>query len=133
MANRALITVINGQDGSYLAELFFVKGYAVDCIKCRSASSFNTQSTDHCYQDSPHLNLGTGVDLTIREFAEAVAAATCFAGEIHWGACGTEAHPQEKAGFEPPEGPGLGRARIPLEKSLVSTVKDFGTRGNERL
>ena len=30
------------------------------------------------------LNVGTGVDLTIRELAEAVAAATGYQGEIDW-------------------------------------------------
>ena len=48
----ALITGINGQDGSYLAELLLKKGYEVHGIK-RRASSFNTDRIDHLYQD-PH-------------------------------------------------------------------------------
>ena len=37
--------------------------------------------------DEQHFfNVGTGLDLTIRELAGAVAAATGFQGEIHWGA-----------------------------------------------
>jgi GDP-L-fucose synthase len=35
-------------------------------------------------EEQQFLNVGTGVDLTIRELAEAVAAATGFQGEIHW-------------------------------------------------
>lgn len=50
--NRALITGITGQDGSYLAELLLEKGYVVHGIK-RRASSFNTTRIDHLYQD-PH-------------------------------------------------------------------------------
>lgn len=46
----ALITGITGQDGSYLAELLLEKGYQVHGVK-RRASSFNTQRTDHIYQD----------------------------------------------------------------------------------
>ena len=46
------------------------------------------------------LNVGTGVDLTIRELAEAVAAATGFQGEIYWDAANPMA-PQETAGCEP--------------------------------
>jgi GDP-D-mannose dehydratase len=38
---RALITGISGQDGSYLAELLLGKGYQVHGI-VRRASSFNT-------------------------------------------------------------------------------------------
>jgi GDPmannose 4,6-dehydratase len=50
----ALITGITGQDGSYLAEFLFEKGYIVHGIKRRS-SSFNTERIDHLYQD-PHTN-----------------------------------------------------------------------------
>jgi GDPmannose 4,6-dehydratase len=49
---KALITGITGQDGSYLAELLLEKGYEVHGIKLRS-SSFNTERIDHLYQD-PH-------------------------------------------------------------------------------
>jgi GDPmannose 4,6-dehydratase len=49
---RALITGITGQDGSYLAELLLSKGYEVHGI-IRRASSFNTRRIDHIYQD-PH-------------------------------------------------------------------------------
>ena len=51
---KALITGINGQDGSYLTELLLGKGYEVHGIKRRS-SIFNTQRIDHLYQD-PHEN-----------------------------------------------------------------------------
>ena len=49
---KALITGITGQDGSYLAELLLEKGYEVHGI-IRRASTFNTKSIDHLYQD-PH-------------------------------------------------------------------------------
>lgn len=50
---RSLITGINGQDGSYLAELMLEKGYEVHGT-IRRASAFNTGRIDHLYQD-PHL------------------------------------------------------------------------------
>jgi GDPmannose 4,6-dehydratase len=56
--NRALITGITGQDGSYLAELLLDKGYEVHGIK-RRASSFNTSRIDHL----PALKLHYG-DMT---------------------------------------------------------------------
>jgi len=50
--NKALITGITGQDGSYLAELLLSKGYEVHGL-IRRASTFNTGRIDHIYQD-PH-------------------------------------------------------------------------------
>ena len=52
MANKALITGITGQDGSYLAELLLSKGYEVHGI-IRRASTFNTGRLDSIYDD-PH-------------------------------------------------------------------------------
>jgi GDPmannose 4,6-dehydratase len=49
---RALITGITGQDGSYLAELLLAKGYEVHGTLRRS-SSFTTGRIEHIYQD-PH-------------------------------------------------------------------------------
>ncbi len=48
----ALITGINGQDGSYLAEFLLNKDYIVYGLKRRS-SLFNTDRIDHLYKD-PH-------------------------------------------------------------------------------
>ena len=48
----ALITGVNGQDGSYLAELLLSKGYEVHGL-IRRSSSFNTQRVEHIYHD-PH-------------------------------------------------------------------------------
>ncbi|MFP4162530.1 MAG: GDP-mannose 4,6-dehydratase [Chitinispirillaceae bacterium] len=52
MTKKALITGINGQDGSYLAELLLEKGYEVHGM-IRRASSFNRKRIDHLYRD-PH-------------------------------------------------------------------------------
>ncbi len=51
---RALITGITGQDGSYLAELLLEKGYEVHGL-IRRSSTFNTDRLDHLYQD-PHID-----------------------------------------------------------------------------
>lgn len=47
---KAIITGVNGQDGSYLAELLLNKGYEVHGIRRRS-SIFNTQRIDHLIRD----------------------------------------------------------------------------------
>ena len=49
---KALITGLTGQDGSYLAEQLLERGYEVHGIVRRS-SSFNTDRIDHMYRD-PH-------------------------------------------------------------------------------
>lgn len=46
--NKALITGITGQDGSYLTEFLLSKGYEVHGI-IRRASTFNTGRIDHIY------------------------------------------------------------------------------------
>ena len=55
MSNKALISGITGQDGSYLTELLLEKGYEVHGI-IRRASSFNTFRIDHLYKDESILN-----------------------------------------------------------------------------
>ncbi len=69
MVDRALITGITGQDGSYLSELLLDKGYEVHGIVRRS-SSFNTHRIDHLHRDAPdddrqlHLHYGDLADST---------------------------------------------------------------------
>ena len=46
----AIITGVNGQDGSYLADLLLSKGYRVIGLKRRS-STINTTRVDHIYMD----------------------------------------------------------------------------------
>ncbi|WP_396141521.1 GDP-mannose 4,6-dehydratase [Flavobacterium sp.] len=48
---KALITGINGQDGSFLAELLLEKGYEVHGI-IRRSSTFNTERIEHLYMES---------------------------------------------------------------------------------
>ncbi|MCX5968332.1 MAG: GDP-L-fucose synthase [Cyanobacteria bacterium] len=78
------------------------------------------------------LNVGTGVDLTIRELAEAVAAATGFRGEIHWDASKPDGTPKKQLDVSRLAALGW-RARIRLAEGLASTVADFAARGSERL
>jgi GDPmannose 4,6-dehydratase len=52
MVQRALVSGVTGQDGSYLVELLLQKGYEVHGL-IRRASTFNTDRIDHVYQD-PH-------------------------------------------------------------------------------
>ncbi len=70
------------------------------------------------------LNVGTGVDLTIRELAEAVAAATGYQGEIHWDTSKPDGTPKKQLDVSRLAALGW-RARIPLAEGLASTVALF--------
>jgi GDP-L-fucose synthase len=83
-------------------------------------------------EELQHLNVGTGVDLTIRELAEAVAAATGYQGEIRWDASKPDGTPKKQLDISRLAALGW-RARIPLAEGLASTVADFAARGSERL
>jgi len=48
--NKAFITGITGQDGSYLAEFLLGKGYEIHGL-IRRSSTFNTGRIDHLYKD----------------------------------------------------------------------------------
>jgi GDP-L-fucose synthase len=83
-------------------------------------------------QPLPFLNVGTGVDLTIRELAEAVAGATGFEGEILWDTSKPDGTPRKQLDVSRLAGLGW-QARIPLAEGLVSTVADFAAQGSLRL
>src|ERR1700759_2016137 len=68
--NRALLTGITGQDGSYLAELLLAKGYEVHGLVRRS-SSVNRSRIDHLR----HEETGDGARLFLHygDLADSVA------------------------------------------------------------
>ena len=61
---KAFITGINGQDGSYLAELLLEKGYEIHGI-IRRSSSFNTGRIEHLYLDDLIKDLNSKRKLNI--------------------------------------------------------------------
>ena len=75
-------------------------------------------------QPLTHLNVGTGVDLSIRELAEAVASATGFRGQIHWDTSKPDGTPKKQLDVSRLAVLGW-RARIPLAEGLASTVALF--------
>jgi len=78
------------------------------------------------------LNVGTGVDLSIRELAEAVAAATGYQGQILWDTSKPDGTPKKQLDVSRLAALGW-RAKICLADGLASTVADFAARGSERL
>ena len=71
-----------------------------------------------------HLNVGTGLDLSIRELAEAVAKATGFTGTIHWDTSQPDGTPKKQLDVSRLATLGW-RSRIPLAEGLESTVALF--------
>ena len=74
--------------------------------------------------DPTFLNVGTGLDLSIRELAEAVAQATGFKGEIEWDSTKPDGTPKKQLDVSRLASLGW-RARITLAEGLASTVDLF--------
>jgi GDP-L-fucose synthase len=73
----------------------------------------------------PLLNVGTGIDLTIRQLAEAVAEATRYQGEIVWDASKPDGTPKKQLDVSRLAALGW-RARILLAAGLRSTAALYG-------
>ncbi len=73
-----------------------------------------------------YLNVGTGIDLSIRELAESIAEAVGFEGKIFWDASKPDGTPKKQldvtsinqAGWE---------SRISLGDGIIQTVDDFSS------
>ena len=74
----------------------------------------------------PFLNVGTGVDLTIQDLAEAVAKATGFKGQIHWDVSKPDGAPKKQLDISRLKTLGW-EARISLKEGIKSMVDSFPT------
>ena len=71
-----------------------------------------------------HLNLGTGIDLSIRDLAALVARTVGFEGEIAWDTSKPDGTPRKLLDVSRLAALGW-TARIPLEEGLRNTVAEF--------
>lgn len=76
------------------------------------------------YSDAPQINVGTGHDITIREFAEAVARTIGFDGAIHFDTARPDGAPRKLLNVDRLTALGW-RARISLADGLQSAYADF--------
>jgi GDP-L-fucose synthase len=106
-------TVTVWGSGTPLREFLYVEDMALAC-------HFLMKN----YNSKEIINVGTGVDLTIRELAEAVAAATGFQGDIFWDSSKPDGTPKKQLDVGRLAALGW-RARIPLAQGLASTVALF--------
>ncbi len=116
-AERGDASVICWGTGSPLRDFLHVDDLGEACV-------FALEHWQPDPDELQFLNVGTGVDLTIRELAEAVAAATGFQGEILWDASKPDGTPKKQLDVSRLADLGW-RARIPLDVGLASTVKEF--------
>ena len=103
--------------GSTLREFLHVDDLGEACV-------FVLENWNPSQNDLNYLNVGTGIDLTIRELAEAVASATGFQGTIHWDTTKPDGTPKKQLDVSRLAKMGW-RARIPLADGLSSTVNLF--------
>jgi len=71
-----------------------------------------------------HLNVGTGVDLSIKELAELVAATVGYEGEIHWDNSKPDGTPKKQLDVNRFAAMGW-RSQIPLESGVLSACLSF--------
>ena len=116
-AARGDATVSCWGTGSPLREFLHVDDLGEACV-------FALEQWQPGADELQFLNVGTGVDLSIRELAEAVAAATGFQGEIVWDTSKPDGTPKKQLDVSRLAALGW-RARIPLAEGLRSTVALF--------
>ncbi len=71
-----------------------------------------------------YLNVGTGIDLTIKELAEEVAEATGFDGEIFWDQTKSDGTPKKQLEVSQMSSRGWS-STIPLKQGIENAVHDF--------
>ena len=70
------------------------------------------------------LNVGTGIDLSIKELAESITTAVGYTGSIHWDRSKPDGTPKKQLDVSRLAAMGW-TARIPLSKGLHMAVDDF--------
>ena len=78
------------------------------------------------YSSADIVNIGTGVDVTIKELAHMIADIVGWKGQIHWDATKPDGTPRKLCDVSRLTSLGY-TARIPLEKGLVSAIDWFVT------
>ena len=103
--------------GSPLREFLHVDDLGEACV-------FALEHWNPSPGDLTYLNVGTGIDLSIRELAIAVATATNYHGKILWDASKPDGTPKKQLDVSRLASLGW-RAKIPLAEGLSSTVATF--------
>lgn len=82
--------------------------------------------------DMPFLNVGTGVDISIRELASAVAQAVGFKGKVHWDHSKPDGTPKKQLDVTRLSSMGW-QPRTSLKDGIIHTVSSFKRERAEEL
>ena len=121
-----LKTVTCWGTGSPLREFLHVDDLGKACVFALERWSALASDAPRDDQGKPlsFLNVGTGVDLPIKDLAEMVATAAGYEGLIQWDANKPDGTPKKQLDVSRMQGLGW-TARIPLTEGLASTVAQF--------
>jgi len=112
--------------GSPLREFLHVDDLGNACVfvlENWSALSIDAPRDDQG-QPLAFLNVGTGVDLTIKELAEEIAAVVGFEGTIEWDTSKPDGTPKKQLDVSQMQGLGWS-AQIPLAEGLPAAYRDL--------
>ena len=112
--------------GSPLREFLHVDDLGEACVFALEQWSALSSDAPKDDQGKPlaFLNVGTGVDLPIKDLAEAVAEAVGYKGVIQWDTTKPDGTPKKQLDVSRLSAMGW-RARISLSEGLAATVADF--------
>ena len=88
------------------------------------ASVFALENWSLKSDEPPFLNVGTGVDITIRELAELIAEAVGFDGKINWDISKPDGTPKKLLDVSRLQQLGW-QSRISLSSGLASTIAEY--------
>ena len=103
--------------GSPLREFLYVDDLGDACV-------FALEHLKPISGELTHFNVGTGVDLSIRELAEEVAIATGYKGTIQWDSTKPDGTPKKQLDVSRLATLGW-QAQVPLKEGLSRTVSSF--------
>ena len=121
-----LETVTCWGTGSPMREFLHVDDLGKACVFALENWSALDQDTPRDDQGKPlaFLNVGTGVDLTIKELAEQIAAVVGFEGTIEWDTSKPDGTPKKQLDVSRMKGLGW-NAQILLSQGLPAAYKDL--------
>ena len=112
--------------GTPLREFLHADDLGEACVFALEHWSALTPDSPKDDQGTPlaFLNVGTGIDLSIRELAEQVSQAVGYGGTIHWDTSKPDGTPKKQLNVKRLRDLGWS-ARIPLAEGLPLAVQDF--------
>lgn len=110
--------------GSPMREFLHVDDLGDACV-------FALENWQPSSEEIQFLNVGTGVDLTIRELAEAIAESMRYTGNINWDTSKPDGTPKKQLDIEQLSSIGW-ISKISLKSGLQSTVNEFICQYNQQ-